>query len=591
MKSKFIKKALTLVLLIALSLTLTLTPAFAAVNYSVEIADMRDGIVTVIGETDVEQEGSLNVFVLNPDYTIEDALTPAAIQQQGEAVVEADGNFSFTFPLNIDADFERGTFTFYVGGNGYGAPRMKEFTYTSFTKRLEYAKGVYEKAKADDEELSEYLATAADLLAVHEAFYVVDANDVAEELVQYYAETEVDFGEELPAGEEKDAAELLAIETVVKDINRLSVLQAFRDSKSEVLFDSKGGIKVDSIIGLSAKVEEKTSLMGELSTLTSEGIANTNKALLGVDIADADELAKLYAKNIILYGIKNNKQMGYSYIEDFLTAKNTEYAGYSIPKYLDLSDKADTNAAIVGIKSTLTLENLASKVEEKAGIEEEKPQSGSSVSAGGGGSGGSGGGGYTALQPIDKPVVQEPTPIAPENDDVFTDIASYGWAKEAIEALWQKGILSGNGDGTFEPAGKLTREQAVKIVCLALGMEEGENAGEAFADEIDGAWYASYLAIARANGIAGGQGDNMFGIGKSISRQDFAVMLYRALKAEGAEVSLNFADASDVADYAKQAVSYFVSKGIINGYNDGTFRPTATISRAEASKLVYGLIK
>ena len=122
MKSKFIKKALTLVLLIALSLTLT--PALAAVNYSVEIADMRDGIVTVIGETDVEKEGSLNVFVLNPDYTIEDALTPAAIQQQGEAVVEADGNFSFTFPLNIDADFERGTFTFYVGGNGYGAGQV-----------------------------------------------------------------------------------------------------------------------------------------------------------------------------------------------------------------------------------------------------------------------------------------------------------------------------------------------------------------------------------------------------------------------------------------------------------------------------------
>ena len=120
----------------------------------------------------------------------------------------------------------------------------------------------------------------------------------------------VDFGEELADGEEKDAAELLAIETVVNDINRLSVLQAFRESKSDVLFDSKGNIKVDSIIGLTAKVEEKTSLMGELSTLTSAGIANVNKALLGIDIADVDELAVLYAKNIILYGIKDNKQMG-----------------------------------------------------------------------------------------------------------------------------------------------------------------------------------------------------------------------------------------------------------------------------------------
>ncbi len=591
MKSINIKKALSLVLLIALSLTLTVTPALAAVNYSVEIADMRDGILTVIGESDVEQEGSLNIFVLNPDYTIEDALTPVAIQQQGEAGVDASGNFSYTFPLNIDAEFERGTFTFYVGGNGYGAPVQREFTYTSFTKRLEYAKGVYEMAKADDEELAEYLETAASLLAVNDAFYAVDADAVASDLADYYAEAVVDFGEELADGEEKDETELHAIETVVNDINRLSVLQAFRDSESDVLFDSKGGIKVDSIIGLTAKVEENTSLIDELSTLTSEGVSNVNNALLGVDIADVDELAVLYAKNIILYGIKNNNQLGFSYVKDFLTKSNTEYAGYSIPKYLELADKADANAAIVGIKSTLTAENLASKVEEKAAIEEEKPQSGSSVSSSGGGSAGGGGGGTTVLQPIDKPVVTEPTPVQPGKSDIFSDIASCDWAKEAIESLYAKGIIAGNGDGSFNPAGKLTREQAIKIVCLALNMTEGENAGEAFADEAEGAWYASYLAIARANGIAGGQGDNMFGIGKSISRQDFAVMLYRALKAEGAQSELNFADASDVADYAKEAVAYFVSKGIINGYNDGTFRPTATISRAEASKLVYGLIK
>ncbi|MBQ8587772.1 MAG: S-layer homology domain-containing protein, partial [Clostridia bacterium] len=125
----------------------------------------------------------------------------------------------------------------------------------------------------------------------------------------------------------------------------------------------------------------------------------------------------------------------------------------------------------------------------------------------------------------------------------------------------------------------------------ALNLQGDSDDGNAFSDEVIGAWYQQYLSVARQNGVVTGQGANIFGIGSQVSREDFAVMLYRALDKEAESADLTqFTDADSVSDYSRAAVAYLANMGVISGYTDGSFRPKAQISRAEAAKLVYELL-
>ena len=87
----------------------------------------------------------------------------------------------------------------------------------------------------------------------------------------------------------------------------------------------------------------------------------------------------------------------------------------------------------------------------------------------------------------------------------------------------------------------------------------------------------------------------MFGVSDNITRQDLAVMCKRALEAEGVRLDSDseaeFSDMDIVADYAKSAVNAFYHAGIVNGNESGAFCPQDTATRAEAAKIVFGLLQ
>ncbi len=598
MERKSFRKILTLSLVVVLSLMITVMPVSATFN--VAPTDIRNGVVTVSG-TAAGGEGTVNIFVLNPGVT--SAATPADIQHMGSVEAAADGSFTYQLPISVDDTFVDGTFTFYVGGNAYGAPESKSFYYVSFSKKLTAALAVdaaiidlVNASEADKEaKIAAAVATLTDIvepdpsnaqiLSLNDAFFAVDTAEIVKALANYYEQTPIDFVTD----------DVAAVTELVDTINKLSYLQAFREGEGEVLFNELGNIVCDDVLGLTAKLDATTTLSAIRSGLGSGLISSINNSLLNVDIIDENDLAQKYAYSIILYALKNTETLGYDYIDDILTAANANYALLAIPNYLALTTgKSSANAQLAAGKAALNASNLATTIEAAAttssnqgtlpplGTDREDDDDdfgrGETVTFGPG----------VATSPAD-PIIPV-TPVVPEVKDVFSDIAGFDWAKEAIENLAAKNIIAGTGDGSFNPEGQLTREQAAKIVCLALGFEIPAQAEGAFADEIAGAWYQPYLAAARANGIANGQGENLFGIGDSISRQDFAAMLYRALGvSETAE--LTFADAQDISDYAKDAVAYLAGKKVINGYTDGTFKPAASITRAEAAKLVYELIK
>ncbi len=194
------------------------------------------------------------------------------------------------------------------------------------------------------------------------------------------------------------------------------------------------------------------------------------------------------------------------------------------------------------------------------------------------------GGGTTIVQA--KPEV----PAETAQISGFTDIADCAWAHEAIDYLSSKDVIAGRGQGIFDPYAPTTRAEFIKMIAVAFGFGEGTYNGS-FNDVSAADWYAPYVASAQATGIATGTDDGRFLPDDLITRQDMAVLLYRA---KGMTPSQNekdvFYDSNSISDYAKSAVFAMYEKGIALGTGDGNFAPLKNATRAEAAQMIYKVI-
>ncbi len=179
------------------------------------------------------------------------------------------------------------------------------------------------------------------------------------------------------------------------------------------------------------------------------------------------------------------------------------------------------------------------------------------------------------------------------NSSGFSDVSDDYWGKEAIVYLSKKGILSGREKEIFCPEETITRAEFTKIVLGALKFSIG-NASASFADVDEKDWYSSYVAAGAENGIIKGTDENKFYPDDSITRQDAALVLQRALEQKGiqldSEKTAQFADDGEISDYAEGAVGLLAGNGMIKGFSDNTFRPFANLTRAEAAQLIYNAI-
>lgn len=174
----------------------------------------------------------------------------------------------------------------------------------------------------------------------------------------------------------------------------------------------------------------------------------------------------------------------------------------------------------------------------------------------------------------------------------FKDIGAFSWAKEAIEGLAAKHILQGTGDGTFEPSGNVTRSQFAHMLVQTLNLT-GRGEASKMSDVQEGSWYYESVSIAEQLGIIQGKSDGTFGVNESITREDMAVMLHRALmKMEltaGTQPKVDsalFTDHAAISEYAKEAVNAIKLRGIISGYSNGSFAPKEKANRAQAAVII-----
>ena len=225
-----------------------------------------------------------------------------------------------------------------------------------------------------------------------------------------------------------------------------------------------------------------------------------------------------------------------------------------------------------------------------------KAQGSSSSSSSGGGGGGGGsvkGGGASVTAPVPQQPTSAENNTGTPNKREFPDLDGYDWAKEAINALRDEGVINGDESGSYNPGESVTREAFTKIVVGAFSLYD-ENAEIEFKDISRDAWYYKYVASAAKNGVIRGISDDEFGCGQSITRQDMAVILERIFKmakcsADG--VPASFIDSADISEYAREAADTLSRAGILNGMEDGAFYPHGTVTRAETAKAVYELKK
>lgn len=206
--------------------------------------------------------------------------------------------------------------------------------------------------------------------------------------------------------------------------------------------------------------------------------------------------------------------------------------------------------------------------------------------------GGSGSGSGSSKGISSKNNYESLAPDKIETKYVFNDISSVKWATEAISELYLKGIVNGTGNGNFSPNDYVTREQFAKMLVLALGIYD-DNA-ECIFDDAQNDWYTKYIASLNKHKIVNGIGDNLFGVGQNISRQDMAVMIYNAFEYSEYEFvsqKTSFDDFDSIADYACDAVAYLAGDGVLNGMDDGNFMPFENASRAEAAVVIESLMR
>lgn len=168
-----------------------------------------------------------------------------------------------------------------------------------------------------------------------------------------------------------------------------------------------------------------------------------------------------------------------------------------------------------------------------------------------------------------------------------TEIAIY--ADTTYTALYTRGFIQGDGDGKVRPSHSITRAEFTKMLVVASGKFDPQVKYTLpdFTDVNSKAWYAPYIACAVENGIVNGYNDNTFKPTQSINRQEAAQMIYNALSGlTTVETTDKITDFAEVSTWAKPVVATLIEAGIIKGYEDGTFKPKQQITRAEAATMI-----
>jgi hypothetical protein len=185
------------------------------------------------------------------------------------------------------------------------------------------------------------------------------------------------------------------------------------------------------------------------------------------------------------------------------------------------------------------------------------------------------------------------------NPMTFSDVTNH-WAKDAINNMGSRMVVTGVGNNQYAPAKSMTRAQFAAITVRALGLEPGTGAS-GFSDVASTDWCSGYVKTATDYGIIKGYDDGSFRPSDTITREQAMTMLSRAMKITGLYAASTdnetdkllgaYSDGLTISTYAKDSIVACLRTGITSGTSSTTLSPKAAISRAEVAVMVQRLLQ
>ncbi|MFT9848383.1 S-layer homology domain-containing protein [Aneurinibacillus sp. REN35] len=165
------------------------------------------------------------------------------------------------------------------------------------------------------------------------------------------------------------------------------------------------------------------------------------------------------------------------------------------------------------------------------------------------------------------------------------------WAEDAVLKMKEQGIMVGDPTGHFRPLDKMTRQEVASTIASVLHLEKQKGSLSSFRDVSDADWAKDAIEAVKTAGIMRGDEKGNFRPHALITREELAVLVVNAIKADtkGKGDNLPFADKSQVSPWAKAAVQVALEQGLLHG--DGkNFNPRKSVQRQEAASVLSRLI-
>lgn len=205
--------------------------------------------------------------------------------------------------------------------------------------------------------------------------------------------------------------------------------------------------------------------------------------------------------------------------------------------------------------------------------------------------GGGGGSSQSASQPEPEPIQIPAGPVVAAPVTEPADLAGH-WAHNCVMALLKHGVISGYPDQTIRPGNEITRAEAAALLVSAMGLQDYQLLSQEspYQDELP-AWARQAVLAATEKGLMKGYPDGTFQPEQKITRAEMCVALMQAFPHQAPSgFVLGFSDAGSIPDWARPFVEMAAASEVVSGYPDNTFQPDSNIKRGEAFSIICRLM-
>lgn len=184
-------------------------------------------------------------------------------------------------------------------------------------------------------------------------------------------------------------------------------------------------------------------------------------------------------------------------------------------------------------------------------------------------------------------------PVASAAGMPFTDVPEKSWYTQYVQYVYDNNLMNGVSDTTFAPGAFMTRGMVVTVLYRAAG-EPAVSGTHPFTDIPSGKWYEAPAIWGYQNSIVTGMTDTTFEPNRNVTREMLVALFFRYAVGSGDGISETtnlsaFEDSGQIRNYAKEAFSWAVANGIVNGKDATHLDPSGNATRAECATMLQRL--